>query len=71
MTEIQDSFESREPKLAPVAPTLSGGLKTQLSRSPRSEAGNPLNERSQALDLSGSDSASKELQKSQKVVYII
>ena len=58
MTEIQEPFESREPKRAPAAPTLSGGATTQLSRSPHSEAGNPLNERSQALDLSGGDSAS-------------
>ncbi len=66
MTEIQEPFESREPKRAPVAPTLSGGANTQLSRSPHSEAGNRLNEPSQALDLPGGDPASKELQKPQK-----
>ncbi len=71
MTEIQEPFESPEPKRAPAAPALPGGLKTRLSRSPHSEAGNPLNERSQAPDLPGGDSASKEVQKRQKGVYII
>ena len=49
-----------------MAPTLPAGARTPLNQSPHSEAGRPLNERSQALDLRGGDAASKELQKPEK-----
>ncbi len=67
MTEIQELSQNHSTKGAPAAPVLSGGAKTQLSPSPRPEDGNTLSEeRSKSTRSPRGDSASKELQKTEK-----
>ena len=54
-----------------MAPILPAGVRTPLNRSTHSEAGNPLKERSQALDLPAAILPKKTLQNQKKGIYII
>ena len=62
---------ARPRKGVPMAPILPAGVRTLVNRSPHSEAGNPLNDRLQALDFTAVILPKKTSQNQKKGVYII
>ena len=68
---VQEPSQSRDGKGVPMAATLLAGVRTPLNRSPHSDPGSPLNERSQALDLLAAILPQKNCKNQEKEVYII